>query len=85
MKGQNRRFFLVVTGGSNQINVKFSFSEKPKKFAKSSSRFRRLLSRCPKHEEDCANFCTLLRKADFVGKKFEKCICRLFGKFGDFT
>ena len=30
---------------------------------KSSSWFVRLLSKCTKHDKDCANFCVLLRKS----------------------
>ena len=29
-----------------------------------SSKLVSLLSKCPNHEEDCANFCGLLRKAE---------------------
>ena len=31
---------------------------------KSSSWFGHLLSKCTKHEEDCVNFCVLLRKSE---------------------
>ena len=34
----------------------FTISKRPK--------FGRLLSKCPNHEKDCANFCGLLRKAE---------------------
>ena len=48
---------------SPEFIVKFSFSEKAN-YLQSSSWFWRLLSRCQSHEEDCANFCDLLRKAN---------------------
>ena len=47
----------------NLGSLKFGLSEKRTKFEKkSSSYFGCLLSKCSKHEEDCANFCVLLRK-----------------------
>ena len=41
-----------------------TFWEGHKIWKKSFSRFGRLLSKCTKHEEDCANFCVLLRKSE---------------------
>ena len=48
-----------------ELEIKFRLSEKHTKFEKkSSSWFWRLLSKCTKHKEDCANFCVLLRNSE---------------------
>ena len=56
----------VGTSKSKTINVikVRTFWEAHKIWKKSSSWFGRLLSKCIKHEEDCANFCLLLRKSE---------------------
>ena len=57
--------FWKIIGNILLKLVKFGLSEKHTKFEKkSSSCFGRLLSKCPKHEEDCANFGVLLRKSE---------------------
>ena len=48
----------MVENHSEEI-IKFGLSEKQTKFEK---KIGRLLSKCTKHKEDCANFCLLLRK-----------------------
>ena len=50
--------------------IKFSFSEKATKFAKSSSWFWHLLSKRQNHEDDFANFCGLLRKAELYSNYY---------------
>ena len=41
-----------------------------------------LLSKRPNHEEDCSNFCGLLRKAEFYLKKWTACLkIRVHSKF----
>ena len=49
--------FMVV--GSDKAN---------KIWKNSSSWFGRLLSKCTKHEEDCANFCVLLREPELYSR-----------------
>ena len=50
--------------------LKLGLSEKHTKFEKKSFLcFGRLLSKCPKHEEDWANFCVLLRKSELYYSK----------------
>ena len=44
-------------------NLKFSFSEKATNL-RNLPWFGRLVSKCPNREEDCTNFCGLLRKAE---------------------
>ena len=46
-----------------------TFRETHKIWKKSFLCFGRLLSKCPKHEEDWANFCVLLRKSELYYSK----------------
>ena len=46
-----------------------AFLRRPQNFAQSSSWFWNLLSKHENHEEDCANFCGLLRKAELYFDK----------------
>ena len=49
---------------------------RPQNFAQSSLWFGRLLRKCPNHEEDFANFCGLLRKAELY-KLVQTCLKQL--------
>ena len=56
---------LVALESAESLYQVRTFREAHKILKKSSSWFGRLLSKCTKHEEDCANFSALLRKSEF--------------------
>ena len=47
------------------------FLRSTQNWKKSSSWFERLLSKCTKHEVDCANFCVLLKVSELYKKRKE--------------
>ena len=60
--------FVLLSTNYSLFFLKFGLSEKH-----TSSWFGRLLSECTKHEEDCTNFCGLLRKAYFYNPQQRVC------------
>ena len=67
-----RRGIPVKMKKKKTIMWKFRLSEKHTKFEKIFLMvWTLILSKCTKHEEDCANFCVLLRKSEL-----ELCIFR---------
>ena len=71
--------------GPDCFTLKFGLSEKHTKC------FGCLLSKCPKHEEDCANFCVLLRKYELYIRftyttffRVFECLVNLVEYFGTF-